>query len=107
MPGLILHKFDGDAHGEDDEWEAHIQIEVRTEDDKKALPATVTVRWSGSESGQTTFSADKKGKIDVRIGEFDSSSLTFEIAAIELEGYLYMPSLNEVSDTMVIEGPGD
>jgi hypothetical protein len=43
----------------------------------------------------------------VRIGEFDSSSLTFEIAAIELEGYLYMPSLNEVSDTMVIEGPGD
>jgi hypothetical protein len=102
VSGLVLHKFDGDAHGEDDEWEAHIQIEVRTEDDKKALPATVTVRWSGSESGQTVFSADKNGKIDVRIGEFDSSSLTFEIAAIELEGYLYMPSLNEVSDTIVI-----
>jgi hypothetical protein len=77
---------------------------VRDESDGRVGFATVIIQWSGEESGEAHIVTKKDGKIDERLGAFSTEALTFQIAGVFLEGYVYAPSLNEVADTIVIEG---
>lgn len=100
-----MHKFEGHDHGDEGEWEAHIKIEIRDEDDDNAPYATVVVAWGGSEPGSVALTANKDGKIDTRLGEFSDSTITLRITDVRLAGFAYRPSLNEVSTTLLVEGP--
>jgi hypothetical protein len=105
LPGLLVHKFDGHDHGDEGEWEAHIKIEIRDEDDEEAPFASVRVTWGGSTAGSEWLGSDKDGKIDTRLGLFADASITFRITNVLLSGYTYRPSLNEVSSNLLIVGP--
>ncbi|NNF88293.1 MAG: hypothetical protein HKM97_07195, partial [Acidimicrobiia bacterium] len=105
LPGLLVHKFDGHDHGDDDEWEAHIKIEIRDEFDDDAGYAAVRVTWGGVAPGSMWLGTDKDGKVDTRLGPFADASLTFRIANVTLTGFVYRPSLNEAGTTLLIEGP--
>ncbi len=100
-----MHKFEGHDHGDPGAWEAHIKIEIRDEDEDDAPFATVTVAWGGSQPGSRVLESDKDGKIDTRIGEFRDPTITLRITDVQLAGFQYRPDLNEVSTTLVIEGP--
>ena len=103
LPGLKLREFEGHDHGDEDEWEAHIKVEIRDEDDEKVRFATVLIQWSGGQTGEARLVTKKDGKIDERIGPFSAESLTFRIGGVFLDGYRYEPSLNQVADTISIE----
>jgi hypothetical protein len=106
LPGLFVHIFDGHDHGDEGEWEAHIKIEIRDENDDRAPFASVRVAWGGSTAGSEWLGSDKDGKVDTRLGLFADPSLTFRITNVALAGFVYQPSLNEVSSSLLIVGPG-
>ena len=80
-------------------------MEIRDENDEKAGFATVLIRWTGGETGEVLLEDKKDGKVDVKFGSFSTSPLTFSVDGVWLDGYVYMPSLDQKPSTIVIEGP--
>lgn len=105
MPGLLVHKFDGHDHGDEEAWEAHIKIEIRGEGDDQVPFPLVTVSWNGVAPEVVVLAADKDGKIDTRIGPFSDEVITLRITNVRLSGYAYRPALNHESSTLVVVGP--
>ncbi len=103
----MVHAFEGHAHGDEDLWEAHISIEIRTENDTRARSAVVQVAWDGPEPGSVSLQADKDGKIDERIGNFSTTAVQFTITSVTLEGFAYRPELNHVPGSIIIKAPDD
>jgi len=99
-----LRKFEGDSHGDDDAWEAHIKVEIRDVEDEQVRYPLVTISWGGSSPGSRGFEADKDGKIDVKFGEFSDTEITFRVTSVSREGFAYQPGLNQDPSSIVIEG---
>lgn len=97
-----MHKFEGHDHGDEEEWEAHIKVEIRTEDNDEAGFALVQITWEG---GSATLEANKDGKIDERVAPFSTSTVQLTISRVDLDGFVYRPDLNHESASIVIEGP--
>jgi hypothetical protein len=102
---LFVEKFEGHEHGDEEAWEAHIKIEIRSEDGERPGAAVVVVAWRGPDGGSVSLEANKDGNIDERIGPFSTPTVELTITRVVLEGYVYRPDLNAVPSSIVVEGP--
>ncbi|MDJ0663581.1 MAG: hypothetical protein QNJ75_03400 [Acidimicrobiia bacterium] len=105
LPGLFISKFEGHARGDEEAWKAHIEIEIRTEGDAEAAFAVAVITWGGTDPGSVSLQANNDGKIDERVGSFDSSRIKLTITQVVLDGHVYRPDLNTAPSSIVIEGP--
>jgi hypothetical protein len=101
----LVETFEGHNHDGPDAWEAHIKIDIRIEGGERASHSTVLVAWDGPQAGSRLLEANKRGKIDERLGDFSAPSVTLTIIEVRLDGYVYRPELNAAPQSIVVDGP--
>lgn len=67
--------------------------------------AVVVVAWGGTDPGSVSLQARKDGKIDERVGLFNSPTIQLTITQVILDGYVYRPDLNTAPSSIVVQGP--
>lgn len=66
-------------------------------------PAAVTVSWSGAAQGQKTWNTQDNGRLRTEeITVLIGGSVTFVIEAVQADGWVYRPELNEAATTLIV-----
>ncbi len=105
LQGLYLHKFTGDDKGDPDDWQARVKIEVRDDSGDRVSNPLVVVAWDGASAGSDSFTANKDGKVEIRIDGLSDDRVTFTVLDIIKDGYRYQPGLNNASSSLEVKAP--